>query len=314
MKALRIQRFGEPDVLQIDELPDPDPGPGEVRVDVRSAALGFVDIRQREGALGGTPPFVAGFEAAGVIDRVGSGVTDYAPGDRVVAIAPGALAERVVARVANVHRIPAGVDDGAALALAVSGATAVLLAEHVPAGASTFVPAAAGSVGSVLVQLVRDNVLAGAGTEAKRQQARQLGAQAVIDTSDARWPEAVRAATAGRGADVIFVRDGASLEGSFRALAPGGKLVLFGVDLMRGAALEPGTLAALLAQNQSLVGVASFSLPATRVAAAVHRAFELGPKLRLSLDRRVGLDAVAPAHRALAARETTGTVIIELVR
>jgi NADPH2:quinone reductase len=293
---------------------------------VRAAGLNFTDLGQREGRLLGTPPlpFVPGLEAAGLVDAVGPSVRGLAPGTRVVALLPnqGAFAQYAIAPASAVLPIPDAVSFEQAVALPAQAPTALLgLREgaRLREGESVFIPSAAGGVGTLLVQLAKrlgaSRVIGGASSEPKRVLVTRLGADAVVDTSRQDWPERVREATDGRGADVVFVAGGGALPArSLQALAFRGRLVLFGAESMFDTGWSREQMTGVMAQNQSIVGFATFTLPLEARQAALREALSLVEhgQLQAVLGQTFPLDAVSQAHRAMAERSTTGKVVIRV--
>ncbi|MFP2927244.1 zinc-binding alcohol dehydrogenase family protein [Pyxidicoccus sp. 3LG] len=324
MKAMRLLRFGGPEEFRLEELEAPVPGEGQVLLQVHAAGLNYAELPQRAGRVPGAPnpPFTPGYEAAGVITAVGSGVSGLHKGARVVAMLPalGAFAEQAVAPAALVTPIPDGLPFEKAVALLSQAPTALAglrVAAHLREGETVFIPAAAGGVGSFMVQLAKQlgagRVIAGASTEEKRALARKLGADVTIDYTLADWPERVREATDGRGADVVFERDGGdAFARSLRALAPRGRLVVFGVDSMFSTSVSSEQLTGMLFQNQSLVGFAFPALPAELQGETLRDVFALvaGGTLEVVVGRTFTLHELADAHRALAQRKTSGKVVI----
>ncbi|MCP3099731.1 zinc-binding alcohol dehydrogenase family protein [Myxococcus sp. K15C18031901] len=326
MKALRLRAFGGPEQLHLEDLPMPSPAEHEVRLRVHAAGLNFTDLGQREGRLPGapTPPFTPGWEAAGVIDAVGASVQGFAPGMRVVALLPaqGGFAEYALVPASALLPLPERVSFEQAVALPVQAPTALLalcVGARLQPGESVFIPSAAGGVGTLLVQLARalgaSRVIAGVGSEAKRALVTRLGADATVDTSLPDWPARVREATAGRGVDVVFISGGAeSGAQGLQALAPRGRLVLFGAQSMFDSHWSREQMMALVAQNQSITGFATFSLPLEQRQEALREALarvDTGT-LEVVVGQSFPLEDVAHAHRALAARTTTGKVVIHI--
>ena len=155
MKAARFSRFGGPEVLEIVDLPDPHPGPGEVRIAVRAAGINPSDWKKREGLMDEALPQTMGHEAAGVVDELGEGVTDVAVGDRVFGFTADEAAHAELAVLAYYAPIPPSLDfaEAAALPAAVETATRALDQLGVGSGATVLVNGASGSVGSAAVQL-----------------------------------------------------------------------------------------------------------------------------------------------------------------
>ncbi|WP_394822457.1 zinc-binding alcohol dehydrogenase family protein [Pendulispora albinea] len=326
MKAIRIHRFGPPDVLQLEDVPDPRPAPGRILIRVRAAGMNYADLLIREGRYPklAALPYTPGYEAAGVVEALGEGVEGPAVGTRVVAAvsAPGTFAEYVEAEPAQVTEIPEGVGDEEALALPVQALTAWLalrIGGRVAPGDSVLIPAAAGGAGHLAVQLAKRlgaaRVLAGASTKEKRDLALRLGADAAIDYTEGGWADQVRAATDGRGADVVFERSGgAHADESLRALAKGGRLIVFGADSLTEPRLSTEQLRGLLVQGQAYAGFSLMALPDGVRRAALHElfAFVAAGALQVHVGARFPLARAADAHRAMASRATSGKVVINL--
>jgi NADPH:quinone reductase len=324
MKAMRLHSFGAPNGFRLDEVPTPSPGATEVRIKVHTAGLNYTDLGQRAGRLPGVPPlpFVPGVECGGVVDEVGSEVRGISRGTRVVTLLPqlGACAEYAIAPFSSVVVLPDSVPFDRAVALPVQASTALLalrLGAQLQPGQTVFVPAAAGGVGTFLVQLAKrlgaGRVIGGASTETKRALAARLGADVVVDYTRSDWPDRVREATDGRGADVVFVMSGGEVGAqSLGALAPRGKLVLFGVDSMFDTELSKAQVAGLLAQNQSLVGFATFSLPDSERNAAVGEVLSLVERqeLEVVVGQRFDLEDLGRAHSTMEDRLTSGKTVI----
>jgi NADPH2:quinone reductase len=235
MKAIQMTEQGGPEVLRLADLPDPQPGPGQVLIRVSAAAVNFSDVMRRRGDVYPVPtpsPFVPGAEVAGTVEAVGDGVTGLPVGTRVFgtvgADASGGYAELALAYAAAVIPIPAGLDPDAAAGIVVSGLAASLIladAAKIAEGETVFVPAAAGGVGSYAVQIARllgaSTVIAAASTDAKRQTALALGADHAVDYTAAGWVDEVLALTGGRGVDVALEMSGPDrLAQTLRILAP----------------------------------------------------------------------------------------------
>jgi NADPH:quinone reductase len=272
MKAIQMTEQGGPEVLRLADLPDPQPGPGQVLIRVSAAAVNFSDIMRRRGDVYPVPtpsPFVPGAEVAGTVEAVGDGVTGLPAGTRVFgtvgADGSGGYAELALAYAAAVIPIPAGLDPDAAAGIVVSGlAATVILADaaKVAEGETVFVPAAAGGVGSYAVQIARllgaGTVIAAAGTEAKREAALALGADHAVDYTAAGWADQVLALTGGRGVDVALEMSGPDrLAQTLGILGPFARLVVYGAVTGSIEGFAPSALAALLydpALGQSLIG------------------------------------------------------------
>ena len=197
MKAVRVPRFGGPEVLELASLPDPVPGPGELLLDVRAAALNWSDLLQRDGTYPGgpQPPFLAGQEAAGIVVAHGPGVTGPQPGARVAAITGRGLhASRAVVPAATCFPIPSSLsfEEGAALLVSLlTAGWALARLGRAAAGETAIIHAAGGGLGTTAVQVAKQlglNVVATASTEDRRARAAALGA----DVDAGGWPVAHR--------------------------------------------------------------------------------------------------------------------------
>jgi NADPH:quinone reductase len=238
VRAIRLATTGDPEVLAVEDVAAPEPGRGEVLVEVAVAGVNFIDTYQRSGLYPLELPTGLGFEGAGTVTAVGDGVTDRQVGDRVAwADALGSYAEQVVVAAERAVRVPAAVDLEVAAALMLQGMTAHYLSHSTyPLGRddTALVYAPAGGVGRLLVQLAirrGARVIAVTSTEAKAAEARRLGADEVIRyrDEDVVISDEVRRLTGGRGVQVVYDSVGAdTFEQSLRSLALRGTMVLFG--------------------------------------------------------------------------------------
>src|SRR3954470_20290683 len=236
MRAIVVTRNGGPDVLELRDEPEPRAGDGQVVVALEAAGVNFRDVYEREGrgAYANDPPLVAGAEGAGTVVSVGDGVDGIAEGDRVAwAAAPGSYAERVAVKAASAVKVPDGVSSELAAAAILQGMTAHYLCVStypVQAGEDVLVHAAAGGVGLLLTQMVKQRggrVIATTSTPEKAELARGAGADETI--GDAGFADKVRHLPGGVGVPVVY--DGiaqATFEGSLAALRRRGTLVLYG--------------------------------------------------------------------------------------
>ena len=183
MKAARFSRFGGPEVLEIVDLPDPHPGPGEVRIAVRGAGVNASDWKKRQGLMDPELPQTLGYEAAGIVDELGAGVTDVAVGDRVFGASPYGAAQAELAALSSYSPIPASLDFDAAAALPAAVETAARALDQlgVESGSTVFINGASGSVGSAAVQLAvaRGARVIGTGSPSTHDLLRSLGAEPV---------------------------------------------------------------------------------------------------------------------------------------
>ena len=238
MKALVCRAYGPVDSLTLDEVADPKPVAGEVLVGVRACGVNFPDVLVVQGKyqFKPPPPFSPGGEVAGVVEAVGSGVTDVRPGDRVVALGTcGGMAEKFVADASKVIRMPDGVDFAEAACLSTAyGTTLHALRDRgqLRAGETLLVLGAAGGVGLSAVQIGKRmgaRVIAAASSAEKLQTCKEHGADDLIDYSREDLKERVKALTGGAGADVVYDPVGGSYtEAALRATAWNGRLLVIG--------------------------------------------------------------------------------------
>ena len=251
MRSVWITRTGPPDVLEVRESPDPVPANGEVLVRMRAAGINFADVMARLGLYPDAPklPCVVGYEVAGTVERVGSGVAGVKSGDRVVALTRfGGYTEAIAVPEAQVFPMPAAMSFEEAAAVPVNYLTAVLMLRHfgnVRKGDRVLVHAAAGGVGMAAIQLCRiaGAEIIGTASASKHAALRDAGVAHAIDYRTQDFEHEVKRITGGRGVDIVLDATGAFGK-SYRTLAPLGRLVCFGLS---GAAtgLVPSRLAAL---------------------------------------------------------------------
>jgi NADPH2:quinone reductase len=238
MRAWRVHAFGEPETMSLEDIAAPEPGPGEVRIRNHAAGLNFFDILQVQGKYQIKPPFpfTPGAEAAGVVDAVGAGVSQFSPGDRVLSIIHGGgFGEYSIGRSGMTFPIPAGMDFPEAAAFPIVYHTSYFsLRERaaLKSGEWLLVHAGASGVGMSAIELGRAfgaRVIATAGSAGKLDFARSLGAEHAINYSDGTWVEQVKQLTGGRGADVIYDPVGGDVfDLSTKCIAPGGRLLVIG--------------------------------------------------------------------------------------
>jgi len=327
-----MDRFGGPEVLNVIETPTPEPGPGQARVRVRAAGVNFADTLMRQNRYAMTPPLpsVLGHEVTGVVEALGPGVEDafgdgIAVGTRVAV--PmfaagdwfGGYADCVLADARFLVPIPDALGFETATALLVQGLTALHLTRQAPPrGKVALVNAAAGGVGSLLVQLARragaTQVIAAAGGASKIDFARRLGADAGVDYTRAGWVDEVRAASGGAGPDIIYESAGGDVTmASLEALAPLGRMVIYGALNIQRFALGVPHLLGLIFRNQSVSGFALAPLLTPEgLRADLTVLFDLAARgeLTVTLGGVWPLAEAAEAHRALESRRTTGKVVL----
>lgn len=321
MQAIRIHETGGPEVMLLEEVETPAPGQGEVLIKVAAAGINYADLAQRQGAyLTRTrTPMTPGFEVAGTIAALGPGVSAPAVGTRVIAFVNGGYAEYAVASAFTIIPIPENLDFAHAAAFAVQGLTAYQTLREsgrLQAGESVLVQAAAGGVGTLAVQLAHlmgaGKVIGTASNEQKLDLVRRLGADAAIDYTQDDWVEQVKKASGGRGVDVVLeVVGGAIAEQCLQCLAPFGRMVIIGAASGQSAQFSA---IQLMYKNLSVVGywlAARMSRPDHIAAAAVELMQYLATgTLQIIVGHTFPLAEAAEAHRAIAARGTTGKVVL----
>jgi NADPH2:quinone reductase len=314
MRAVQITEFGGPEVLRETDLPEPAAGDAEVLVKVSRAGLNFADTHSRENTYLARAqlPLVPGTEVAG---------TRVDTGERVVALTgTGGYAQYAVAPAAQTYPIPDGVDDGAALAIVVQGLTAWHLyatSARLRAGETVAVHAGAGGVGTLAVQLGRHfgagRVVATASSAAKRALCVELGADAAVDSAAAGMAERLIEANEGRRLDAVFEMAGGEVFAqSLRALAPFGRLVAYGTASGQPPQLSTGEL---MHRSAAVVGfwlVHTLSSPAMS-GEVIARLMEmvLAGTLEPVIGATYALGDAEQAHRDLAARTTTGKLLLD---
>jgi len=320
MKAIRVHETGGPEVLTLEDIPDPTPGPSELLIDVEATGVNFIEIYQRQGAYPTPRPFTPGTEAAGVVRSVGAGVSEFRPGDRVVSQrVKDAYAERALVAAEFAVRIPDGITSKQAAAVFLQGLTAHYLTTStfpLVRGMKALVHAAAGGVGLLLCQMAKKRgayVIGTASTEEKRTLARAAGADEMIDYTSEDFAAATRRMTSNTGVHVVYDSVGkTTFDKSLDSLARRGMLVLFGQSSGPVPPFDPQIL------NRK--GSLFLTRPTLNHYVATRdellsRANELLGWIRSGeLSVRVGeefpLAKAADAHRAIAARRTTGKVLL----
>lgn len=328
MKAIQIGRFGGPDVLELVEIDTPAPGPGQVLVRTQAIGVNFADTLMREDRYAITPPLpsVLGSEVGGVVEQLGEGVTGIATGARVLApmFAAGQMfggyADYVVIDAGWVVPVPDAISFETAVTLTVQGLSALHLVRQArPEGKTVLVNAAAGGVGSILIQLARHagakKIIAAASTKAKRDFCLSLGADVAVDYTSDVWLDDLRAETGGAGPDIIYELAGGKItRDSLAVLAPLGQIVIYGALNIQDFALGVPELLALIFKNQSLTGfaVAPLLTPAN-IGEGLGELFDqvvLGV-LKVEIGGVFALDQAAQAHTALQSRGTIGKIILK---
>ncbi len=323
-RAIRIQQYGGPEVLQLVDVEVGSPGPGEVRIRHQAVGLNYIDVYQRVGMYPLPLPLQLGMEGAGFVEEVGAGVTHLQVGDRVAYASqpPGSYCEARVMPARNVVVLPDGIDFETGAAMMLKGLTVqYLLRRTLPqgglqAGDSVLFHAAAGGVGLIACQWARSmglNLIGTAGSDAKCQLALEHGASHVINYQTEDFAARVREITGGKGVKVVYDSIGKdTFDRSLDCLSPFGLMVSYGNTTGAVSAFSLG----VLGQKGSLYVTRPtlFNHLATRESTqemADDLFAQVGSgAVRIRIDQRFALEQVADAHRALESRQTTGSTVL----
>ena len=322
MRAIQVAKTGGPDVLELVELPQPEPKAGEVLVKIEAAGVNFIDTYLREGRYPSPLPFIPGQEAAGTVAAVGDGVSELRVGDRVAwTSAPTAYAEFACVPVASLVKVPAEMNLDAATAVMTQGLTAHYLAFDTYAiqrGDTVLVHAGAGGVGLLLTQIAKmlgATVLTTVSTEEKAELSRGAGADKVILYTQENFADAVKKFTGGEGLPVVYDSVGkTTFEDSLKCLRPRGLLALYGGSSGAVPPFDPMKLAAggsLYLTRPTLKAYTQTRTELERRASDVFGWVASGA-LKVRIGHRYKLEDAAQAHRDLEGRKTTGKVLLTL--
>jgi NADPH2:quinone reductase len=319
VRAVVVVRHGGPDVLEVQDRPEPRPAAGQLLVEVAAAGVNFRDVYERRGAppYDKEPPFTAGVEGAGSVREAGEGVDEFGPGDRVAWVsAPGSYAELAIVDASQAVPVPEGVGDDEAAAALLQGMTAHYLCSStypVREGDTVMVHAASGGVGLLLTQMVKmrgGRVIATTSTDEKAELARRAGADEV--TGYERFADRARDLTEGRGVAAVYDGVGRStFDQSLDSLRPRGYMVLYGaasgpVPQVEVARLNAGSL--FLTRPVLHHHTASRSELLERAGAVF--AWMAEGRLAVRIGGRYGLAEARRAHEDLEARRTTGKLLL----
>jgi NADPH2:quinone reductase len=320
MKAICVHETGGIEKLQYQDLPVPNPGPGQARVVLRAIGVNFIDTYHRRGWYKLPLPFNPGMEGAGVVDAVGEGVTAVRPGDRVAwAMSMGSYAESALVNANVLVRLPEGTDFLAGAAVMLQGMTAHYLAYStfpLRSGETALVHAGAGGVGLLLTQIARmigARIIATVSTPQKAELARNAGADHVILYDETDFEAEVKRITGGRGVDVVYDSVGkTTFDKSLNCLRPRGMMVLFGQSSGIVPPLDPGLLAAKgsLYLTRPTLGHYTLDREELEWRASDILGWVAGGKLKLRIERTYPLSSAADAHRDLEGRQTTGKLLL----
>jgi NADPH:quinone reductase len=320
VKAIQVQKLGGPEVLELTDLPMPEPKAGQVRLRVQAVGLNFADILNVNGEYltRARTPFVPGMEMAGVIDALGEGVTGLEVGQLVAALGPGAFAEYAVVHAAAVFPIPANLNAREAAALPVSYYTAFFALRtlgQAKTGETVLIEAGAGALGTATIQLAKEmslKVIALASSEEKLELTRSLGADhAFLNTGDYR--NVVLEATGSKGVDIMCsIVGGPGFQDRLTMMNSRGRVMVIGNASRESANLTP---TALMTKNVSVIGV--WLTPLVSDAAAMLEASQfIGPliasgKVKPIVGRAFKLEDSSEAFTFMLSRQNSGKVVIE---
>ncbi|WP_373046691.1 quinone oxidoreductase family protein [Vulgatibacter sp.] len=322
MKAAVVREFGGPEMLLVDEWPEPEAGPGEVVVQVHAAGVNFIDVYQRSGAYPGRLPRPLGLEGAGTVEVIGAGVEGFSPGDRVAwKDGPGSYAEKVAVAARELVPVPDGVGFETAAASMLQGMTAHYLSHStfpLQGGQSCLVHAAAGGVGALLVQMAkkRGAFVYATCSAAKRHVAEGAGADHVIAYDEVDFAAEVKRLTGGAGVHVVYDSVGrATFDESLDCLMPRGTMVLFGQS---SGAVPPLDLQVLNRKGSLYVTRPSLGSYTRDREELLWRAGDVlswsaANELQIRIDDVLPLEEVAEAHRRLEGRKTMGKLVLRTV-
>src|SRR5271170_8010132 len=320
MKAIQIKQTGGPEVMEVVDLPVPQPKPNEAVVKIAAAGVNFIDVYNREGRYKAPLPLVLGQEGAGVVSAVGSDVHTAAVGDRVAyTMALGSYAEYAAVPAERLVKIPAGVSERDAAAALLQGMTAHYLvydAYPLKKGETALIHAAAGGVGLLLVQMAHNlgaRVIATVSTEEKAKLALGAGADEVILYTQADFEAETKRLTGGHGVDVVYDSVGkTTFEKGLNLLRPRGMMVLFGGS---SGAVPPFDLIQLSQKGSLYVTrptLVSYTATTEELQARSSALFKMiaEGKLKLRIEHIYPLADAAIAHRELKGRKTTGKLLL----
>ncbi|HXX20227.1 MAG TPA: medium chain dehydrogenase/reductase family protein [Candidatus Acidoferrum sp.] len=343
MRAVVVRRYGPPEVLEVQQVPDPQPKPGEVLIRVRAIGVNFADLLARMGLYPGTPkpPFVPGLEIAGVVEKVGDGARQAGderlqPGDAVTAITHfNAYAEWIVVPAKEVHRLPPGMrfEDGAAIPVNYMTAYhSMFVMGNLQPGDRVLIHGAAGGVGIAAVQLARARGLVTFGTAGptKQEYLRKIGVDHPIDYQKSDFVEVVRKFAPDGIEMVMDPIGGKNLTRSQQCLGPTGRLVVYGLSEAAGTSGKRSLVSGLkalaqtprfhplrmMSQNLAVIGVSLGAMESRlpllrREIDDIFKMYTEG-KIKPVIAKTFPLDEAAAAHQYIHDRKNIGKVILSV--
>ena len=320
MKAIRVQHTGGPEVMQLADIPAPQPKSAEALLKVNIAGVNSIDVQFRDGRLRTPLPFIPGQEGAGVVAAVGPQARAVRVGDRVAWSGTlGSYAEYVAAPDEHLVPIPSAISDEQAAAAMMHGLTAHYLvndAHKLKAGESALLHAAAGGVGLLLVQMARAvgaRVIGTVSSEAKAQLARDAGADEVIVFTSQDFESEVKRLTGGKGVDVVYDGVGKdTFEKNLNVMRPRGMLVLYGMSSGPVPPVDPAKLSEKGSLYMARTTLAHFTATREELLARTSALFNMiaNGKLKLLIGKKYPLAEAPRAHHDLESRKITGKLLL----
>jgi NADPH2:quinone reductase len=320
MKAIQIKQTGGPEVMELADLPVPQPQPNEVVVKIQAAGINFIDVYNREGRYKVPLPYVPGQEAAGTVSAVGSEVKGIGVGERVAYTnLLGSYAEYAAVPADRLVKIPAGVSERQAAAAMLQGMTAHYLAHDthpLKKGETALIHAAAGGVGLLLVQMAHNlgaRVIGTASTEEKAKLAREAGADEIILYTQSDFEAETKRLTGGKGVDVIYDSVGkTTFDKGLNLLRPRGMMVLFGGSSGPVPPFDPLVLTQKGSIYLTRPSLGHYIITPQELQARASAVFGMirDGKLKLRIEHLYPLAEVQQAHRDLEGRKTTGKLLL----
>jgi NADPH2:quinone reductase len=320
LKTIRVHAHGGPEVLRLEELPRPAPGPGQILVAVKAAGVNLFDTQLRSGLYKRDLPLLLGQEGAGIVEAVGPAVADMTPGDRVAWIfAPGSYGTHALVSAERAVPLPEAIGFEDAAAVLFQGLTAHYLATStflLTAGSTCLVHSAAGGCGILLCQIAKirgAQVIGTVSTPAKAAIARAAGADHVVVYAEEDFEVAVKRFTAGRGIDVVY--DAVGLDTyvrSMNSLRPRGMLVLYGEASGLVPPIDPRELLFRKSLYLTRTGLDHYIADRAELRSRTDEIFAwvAAGKLKQTIFKTYTLEQVADAHRAIESRATTGKLLV----
>ena len=320
-KAVRFHKQGGPEVLQYEEVPVGDPGPGQARIRHTAIGVNFVDTYQRSGLYPQQLPMVAGNEGAGVVEAVGSGVSELKAGDRIAYTGlPGSYSDVRVVPADRLVKLPQGITEEQAASMMLKGLTVHYLIHStyaVKKGETVLWHAAAGGVGLIACQWLKSmgvTVIGTAGSDEKASLAKAHGAEHVINYSRENFVERVQSITGGKKVPVVYDSVGKTTwEGSLECLAPRGLMVSFGNASGPVAPVNLGVLSAKGSLYVTRPTLGTYIATRADLVARSNDLFEVvkSGKVKIETTKRYKLADAQQAHRDLESRKTTGSIVLQ---